>query len=94
MKLVRFAIITVIALGLVGLPVVSGCGSPCGNLWKKLEACAKADSEQGDYKSKAMRRAFLARCKKSDKSRIKQCIKLKDCSKVRKCTTRISKKYK
>lgn len=94
MKLVRFAIIGTIALGLAGLPVASGCGSPCGNLWKKLEGCAKTDTERGDYKSKTKRKVFLAQCKKSDKSRIKQCIKLKDCSKLRPCATRIGKKYK
>ena len=88
MKLVR------VALCLLCLPAMSGCGTPCGNLWKKLERCAKTDADRSTYKSKDMQRAFAARCKKSDKSRVKECIKIDDCSKLRRCATKIRKKYK
>lgn len=87
-------LLALVALGLLCLPGVSGCGTPCGNLWKKLDRCAQTDADRRVYKSKDMKRAFLARCKKSDKSRVKECIKLKDCDKLRRCATRIRKKYK
>lgn len=77
-----------------GLGMTTGCGSPCGNLWKKLERCAKTNADRRIYKSKDQQRAFLSRCKKADKSRIKSCIKLQDCDKLRRCAIRIRNKYK
>jgi len=91
MRLVRSLFIV---LCLVGLPVLYGCGNPCGNLWKRLDRCAKSDADRKISRSKNIQKAFLARCKKSDKSRVKQCLKLKDCQKIRDCATRIRKKYK
>ncbi len=91
MNPVRIALATAFLLGLSGIGGLSGCGSPCGNLWKKLERCATSDSDRNVYKSKDMKRAFLARCKKSDKSRVKSCLKLDDCGKIRRCASRIRK---
>jgi len=89
MNLVRLMLVTASLLVMSG---ASGCGSPCGNLWHKLERCAKTDADRGIYQSKDMKRAFLARCKKSDKSRVKECIKLEDCNALRRCATRINNK--
>jgi len=91
MNMARTALV---ALCLLGTPLVFGCGTPCGNLWKKLDRCATSDADRGLYKSKNMKRAFLARCRKSDKSRVKECIKLKDCKAINQCANRIRNKYK
>lgn len=86
--------IALVALAFVSLPVGSGCGTPCGNLWQKLDRCAKTDAHRKETKSKDMKRAFMAHCKKADKSRIKECIKLKTCDKMRQCVSKLRNKYK
>jgi hypothetical protein len=86
MTMARLALVVLCILCLSG---VAGCGTPCGNLWKKLERCAKTDADRKLYRSKDIKRAFLARCRKSDKSRIKECIKVRDCEKLRRCADRI-----
>ncbi len=86
--------LALVAFSVVCLPVGSGCGTPCGNLWQKLERCAKKDAHSGASHSKDKQRAFLANCKKSDKSRIKDCIKLQNCDKLRRCAAKIRNKYK
>jgi hypothetical protein len=84
----------IVVVCFLGLAVGSGCGTPCGNLWQKLERCAKSDSSQNVNKSKDMRQAFRVHCKKSNKSRIKSCIKLKSCDAIRRCATKLQNKYK
>ena len=68
-----------------------GCGNPCGNIWKKLEKCAKAEGRK-HHRTAESRKEFFSMCKKADKSHVKKCIILKDCEKISRCAARIQKK--
>ena len=65
-----------------------GCGNPCENMWKKLNNCAKNDTEKKFLQSAESKQSFIAACKKSDKSLIKSCLKLKDCDALRRCASK------
>ncbi len=87
-----------LALLLLLLGALGACGTPCGNLWKRVERCGR--SEQPEPGSPSPRNAdvsaeahsaFATICRKADKSRVKSCLKLRDCKKLLRCAGRIAK---
>ena len=89
MTRIRTSVGAVILVAAVAL-LQTSCESPCDDAWDKLRRCSKHTAEKKVFRSVEAQKVFNLSCKRTDKDRVRKCLRIKDCPKFRKCMGKVA----